>query len=91
MVANITRAARTQWTAAATLLERRFPEDFGRRDRIRHDHAGQIGLQIEPAKMDVESILLAAALEERMALEDQRLSQVRSSGPETLLLPPGLH
>ena len=34
---------------------------------------------------------LAAALEERLAREDQRLSEGSSSGPDTPLLPPGLH
>jgi hypothetical protein len=82
MVAHITKAAPTNWAAAMTLLERRFPEEFGRRDRVRHEHAGQIGLQLAPAKMDVTAIMMAATLEERLAAEDRKAGQEQSRLPE---------
>lgn len=64
-------AAPTQWQAAMTTMERLWPEEYGRKDRIQHQHQGQVGLVVSPAAMDVESIMLAAQLEERMALGDQ--------------------
>jgi hypothetical protein len=80
MVAHIRRAAPTQWQAAMTMLERRFPEDFGRRDRIHHEHAGQVGLQVHPALMDERSILLAAELEERLSAAETRLLDAHREG-----------
>lgn len=82
MVAHVSRAAPTNWQAAMTLLERRFPEDFGRRDRVRHEHAGQVGLQLNPALMDERSILLAAELEARLALEDERAADAQRLLPD---------
>lgn len=72
MLAHVRRAAPANWAAAMTLLERRFPEDFGRRDRVRHEHAGQVGLTLAPAQMDPEAALLAADLEAKLAEADDR-------------------
>ncbi len=57
----------TQWQAAMTVLERLWPEEYGRRDRVRHEVSGHIGLGIEPAKMNEAAILHAASLEEELA------------------------
>lgn len=37
-LANIKTAAELQWQASAWLLERRFPEEYGRRDRVEVRH-----------------------------------------------------
>lgn len=71
-------AAPTQWQAAMTTMERLWPEEYGRKDRIQHQHQGQVGLTIAPAAMDLEAIELATQLEQRMALSEQ----------ETRALPP---
>lgn len=39
LVKTITTAGRRNWTASAWMLERRHPDDFGRRERIDHANA----------------------------------------------------
>lgn len=76
LVSHVYQAAPTNWAAAMTLLERTEPEEFARRDRIRHDHAGSVGLQVQLAAMDIEAIEMASALEERLGgLSQGGLSQ----------------
>lgn len=68
---RVMEAGKTQWQASMTVLERLFPEEYGRRDRVRHEHAGQVGVQFIPAKMDEASILLASELEDRLSQQEQ--------------------
>jgi transposase-like protein len=44
--AIVQMAARTQWQAAAWWLERSFPDRWGRRGRIEHDHGGGVGITL---------------------------------------------
>ena len=70
----------TQWQSAMTTLERRFPAEWGRRDRVAHHVEGLIvGMQIEPAQMSESAILIAASLEEELSAADES---------ERLALPP---
>ncbi len=71
MLRHVTDAAPTQWQAAMTLLERRFPSEWSRRDRVTHEHAGAIGLEFRPAEMNAEAALLAADLEAELAAAEQ--------------------
>lgn len=45
-VANIKKASKKQWQAAAWWLERKFPDRWGRRDRQQVDLSGSLGIQI---------------------------------------------
>jgi len=54
LLAIVRKAAQTQWQAAMTILERRFPERWGRRDRLNvelrqeYEHvAGALDLNVE--------------------------------------------
>lgn len=40
LLARITSASETQWQAAAWILERRWPGEFGRRDRLQTEQTG---------------------------------------------------
>ena len=44
-IANITKAAKQErhWQASAWLLERRFPDEYGRREKMDMNHSGNIG------------------------------------------------
>lgn len=42
----ISAAADGQWQAMAWRLERKHPERWGRRDRMQHEHTGQIGAEV---------------------------------------------
>jgi hypothetical protein len=46
MVTLISAAAPTNWNAAAWLLERRWPEEFGRQ-RLETEHSGEVKITIE--------------------------------------------
>lgn len=43
----IGKAAEEQWQAAAWRLERKFPDKWGRRDKINMEHAGNIKVDVE--------------------------------------------
>jgi len=58
-VATIVRASRFNWTAAAWLLERRFPEDWAKRDKV--EHTGAIQHELSPAARDFKAKLLTIA------------------------------
>lgn len=55
------------WAAAMTLLERLYPDEYGRRDRVQHAHAGQVRLAITPAQLSMEEALALADMEARIA------------------------
>lgn len=54
-LALIAEAAKRDWRAAAWLLERRFPEEYGRQ---RHEHTGADGgpIEVEIVGVDVERL-----------------------------------
>lgn len=65
-VAIIRRAASESWQAAAWWLERRYPDEWGRKDRVTLEHllsqevermAGELGLSKEDILADAERIL----------------------------------
>ena len=59
----IQQAAKTQWQAAAWWLERRYPEIWGRRDRIGIGLDGEKGIKIE--------IVPVSASEPKEAADDE--------------------
>lgn len=67
---RVMEAGVTQWQADMTILERLWPEEYGRKDRVRHEHTGQVGMKIETKRLDEKSILLAAELEERLSIDE---------------------
>lgn len=67
-------AAPTQWQAAMTTLERRWPSEWSRRDRVRHEHEGQVGLAIEPMKLDHAAVMALADLEAQLSAGDELLA-----------------
>lgn len=52
-----------QWQAAAWRLERKWPEDFGRRDTVKgvHEHSGPAGAPIPIQYFDADAALAAVA------------------------------
>lgn len=76
LASYVMQAAPIQWQAAMTMLERLWPEEYGRRDRIKHEVSGNIGLHVEPTKLGVEQAMALAALEDSLV------------GGDDLLLPP---
>ena len=61
----------TNWQAAGWMLERRWPSEYGRRDRVHHEGTVVGAIMIKPAEMTSEAIMLAAQLEEELAAADQ--------------------
>lgn len=57
MAATVTAAARSDWRAAAWLLERRAPDEYGRRDRI--EHSGRVDseqtVRVDPGDPEVQA------------------------------------
>jgi transposase-like protein len=46
-----------QWQAAAWILERRYPADYGRRDRVQMEHSGSVDVRV---LADLRGAILAA-------------------------------
>lgn len=67
------------WAAAMTLLERLYPDEYGRKDRVQHAHAGQVRLAITPARLSMEDALALADMEARIAGQE-RLALPSSTG-----------
>jgi len=51
-VAIVQKAAQETWQAAAWWLERRYPEEWGRKDQLRLGNADDDGLKIQIVKVD---------------------------------------
>ena len=71
LMANIRGHMQTNWQASAWMAERRWPAEYGRRDRIAHTVEGVVGLQVMPAQMSEAAILKAAELEEELSAADE--------------------
>lgn len=63
-VANITKASETNWTASAWWLERRFPDDWGRKDRL------DIRLLLDRERERVRTDAEAAGLDADLAVAE---------------------
>lgn len=58
---RIEEAAKSgQWQAAAWILERRYPEEYGRRDRVNVHHEGEVQLQ---ATIEARTAVLRALVD----------------------------
>jgi transposase len=62
----IRRAARLNWTAAAWRLERRYPEKWGRKDKVTQEHTGPGGGPVQQANLTQEQF---AEVAKRVAQE----------------------
>jgi transposase-like protein len=71
-VRNIYRASETQWQASAWMLERRFPEEYGRRDRIDVGNAEEKPFKAEVLFADAESVSAIEALMARAMVEETK-------------------
>jgi transposase len=61
-LATIEKAAREgAWTAAAWKLERRYPEQWGRRDRMSVEHSGALDVGVEVRALQEALMSVAAA------------------------------
>src|SRR5258706_9635769 len=61
-LATIERAAHTGvWQAAAWKLERRYPNEWGRRDRMSVEHSGEVGVGVEVRALQEALMSVAAA------------------------------
>jgi hypothetical protein len=69
LMATINRAAPTDWRAAAWILERRFPDDFGKRLEVTGEDGGPIRLQVDAVQRAVITAL-AAYPDARLAVAD---------------------
>jgi hypothetical protein len=58
------------WVAAMTMLERLFPSEYGRRDRVRHEHTGMVGLAVTPARLSGQAMLKLADVEADLSVAD---------------------
>lgn len=56
----ITRDTPGEWTAAAWLAERRWPQDYGRRDTVRIDITAEVRRYAEANGLDPDSVLAEA-------------------------------
>jgi hypothetical protein len=66
IVDKVMRQVANNWAAGITLLERRDPERWGRRDRVEHTHTGSVGLNIQKVLSSPEAIQAASAYETAM-------------------------
>lgn len=69
LVSIIQQQAPTDWRAAAWILERRFPRDFGRRMALTGEDGGPIQLQVQEVQQAVITAL-AAFPDARLAVAD---------------------
>ena len=67
-VALIQKAAKDNWQAAAWYLERRYPEDYGRREQHKLEHTGPRGGPIQTEKMQDISKLSVKEREQMLGM-----------------------
>lgn len=60
---SVMRQVANNWAAGITILERRDPARWGRRDRVEHTHTGTVGLNIQQVLSSPAAIQAASALE----------------------------
>ncbi len=84
-IMNIGNAAKENWQASAWRLERRFPDRWGRKEKINVDanvkHSGEVALKEEHTQRIVHELLQDPAIENRwlMAVERAKLPKVGES------------
>lgn len=84
-VQNITQAALDDWKASAWYLERRDPENWGKRDRVQADvnHSGGIKTEHEESyKLELETKLAQDPLAQELMIQLYERQQIASSGDE---------
>jgi hypothetical protein len=69
MVAQWQKAMPLDWRAIATFMERRYPERWGRKEKIQQEISGRDGNPIEITNLTVEQ--MDARIEELLAKRDQ--------------------
>lgn len=56
LVARIARAGHDSWQANAWLLERQYPERWGRRDRVGLEHSGRVNVSHDEIDREIERL-----------------------------------
>lgn len=82
IVDSVMRQVANNWAAGITLLERRDPTRWGRRDRVEHTHTGTIGLNIQRVLSSAEAIQAASAYEASMQRDEVIDGEVIRQLPE---------
>lgn len=81
LTGTILQASTTTWQAGAWLLERRFPDEFGRRQRIDHANADGEAFRVAPTPLFDPSKLSDEELEQWISLaEKARPDGLRDAG-----------
>ena len=74
----IGKAAETQWQAAAWRLERRFPERWGRREKLALEHTGKDGGPIE--SVNIHRIDLSRLTDEELETLENIVDKLADEG-----------
>lgn len=74
----IGKAAETQWQAAAWRLERRFPERWGRREKLALEHTGKDGGPIE--SVNIHRIDLSRLTDEELETLENIVNKLADEG-----------
>ena len=85
-IMNIGNAAKENWQASAWRLERRFPDRWGRKEKINVDanvkHSGEVALKEEHTQHIIHELLAQdPTLENRMIEAMQRSRMVKAAEP----------
>lgn len=80
-VQNIQTHAAENWTASAWYLERKFPDKWGRKDKLTQEISGKDG---KPIEIDSKSLVLAMLGHAPAQIEDAEIVDESSDGTESI-------
>ena len=77
----IKTASLDTWTAAAWYLERKFPERWGRKDKLTQEISGKDG---KPIEIDSKALVLAMLGHAPLEIEDAKIIDESNDGTESI-------
>ena len=80
-VQNIQTHSADNWTASAWYLERKFPDKWGRKDKLTQEISGKDG---KPIEIDSKSLVLAMLGHAPAQIEDAEIVDESSDGTESI-------
>ena len=80
-VQNIQTHSADNWTASAWYLERKFPDRWGRKDKLTQEISGKDG---KPIEIDSKSLVLAMLGHAPAQIEDAEIVDEGSDGTESI-------